>query len=664
MCDGRLMVRFSLPWILTIGDADLTGNYLISGGSETVLVIWQLDTGRQQLLPHLSATIESIVVSHNGSSYAIRLADNSAMVISTSELQPTFNVAGILLPSRSQVSSAARRHVKPLEKIEPKPINRRPAVTCSKAGPPTLLLAVPAALSSSVGIPPSMSASYLQTFDPKLGYQVSRQALTRTKITDANIGPDGHVIDEPNIVLLQVSHDGKWLATVEEWIPPFRDLQPLSISDQAALDSQISGTETCLKFWSWSDDSKIWELVTRIDSPHHSEDPWGHESSAILDLVSDPLRTGFVTIGQGGEVRIWRPKARSRGGVPVRGRRGDVLTNVECRQRILLPISTTHQHGNPVSRAAISADGSLLVIAQQRQPDSLLYTIDLQAGAVLSVRTDVFTDTPVNIGLLRQYLIILTPSQLLAWDLVDSCLHYALDLHASQINNPKRTPHPSYHLSISPHTSTFAVTLPEENGSRLAVFDATSSSRGPIFTTSVPLPLSALVPCNTPAGGFYAIDAAGSVHSLNRVLGASKADQTKAPDGPRTEQKPRTAGLENIFGKQGSTGQGAPDGNAPLKEATVSAKASKLGPANGVSGGGESEETGPDVFDAGVPDAEDDGLRAARQHDLAELFGNAGQPFGLPSMGSLFEGVARLVLGRDRRGELEEGVAGQAMVAG
>lgn len=194
---------------------------MISGGSETVLVIWQLDTGRKQLLPHLSATIESIVVSHDGSSYAIRLADNSTMIISTSELQPTFNVSGILLPSRSHVSSATHRHVKPPEKVEQKLIYRRPAVTSSEGGPSNVLLAVPAALPSSVGIPPSLSASYLQTFDPKLGYQISRQALTRTKITDLNTGPDGHVIDEPNVVLLQVSHDGNWLATVEEWIPPF-----------------------------------------------------------------------------------------------------------------------------------------------------------------------------------------------------------------------------------------------------------------------------------------------------------------------------------------------------------------------------------------------------------------------------------------------------------
>jgi NET1-associated nuclear protein 1 (U3 small nucleolar RNA-associated protein 17) len=41
----------------------LDGNYVISGGTETVLVLWQLDTGKHQFLPHMSATIQNVVVS-------------------------------------------------------------------------------------------------------------------------------------------------------------------------------------------------------------------------------------------------------------------------------------------------------------------------------------------------------------------------------------------------------------------------------------------------------------------------------------------------------------------------------------------------------------------------------------------------------------------------
>lgn len=39
----------------------LTGSYLLSGGSEKVLVKWRLGTTRKQCLPRLGATIKHIV---------------------------------------------------------------------------------------------------------------------------------------------------------------------------------------------------------------------------------------------------------------------------------------------------------------------------------------------------------------------------------------------------------------------------------------------------------------------------------------------------------------------------------------------------------------------------------------------------------------------------
>jgi NET1-associated nuclear protein 1 (U3 small nucleolar RNA-associated protein 17) len=68
---------------------------MISGGSENVLVIWQMDTGKKDFLPHLSGSVENIVVSPNGSSYVLHLDDNSAMIISTAEMKPTAYISGI-----------------------------------------------------------------------------------------------------------------------------------------------------------------------------------------------------------------------------------------------------------------------------------------------------------------------------------------------------------------------------------------------------------------------------------------------------------------------------------------------------------------------------------------------------------------------------------------
>ncbi|KAG7109001.1 U3 small nucleolar RNA-associated protein 17 like [Verticillium longisporum] len=64
------------------------GHYLVSGGSENTLVLWQVDTAITTYLPHLPGAIENIVVSPSGAQYAIHLDDNSSMVISTSEMKP------------------------------------------------------------------------------------------------------------------------------------------------------------------------------------------------------------------------------------------------------------------------------------------------------------------------------------------------------------------------------------------------------------------------------------------------------------------------------------------------------------------------------------------------------------------------------------------------
>ena len=119
-----------------------SGNYIISGGTETVLVLWQLDTGKQQFLPHLSATIQNVVVSPTGTSYAVQLSDNSTMVLSTAELKPTANVAGIqasVVQSRPQMESLVRRVKEPSWQT---PVLQRTPAAVNLSEPSRLILAV------------------------------------------------------------------------------------------------------------------------------------------------------------------------------------------------------------------------------------------------------------------------------------------------------------------------------------------------------------------------------------------------------------------------------------------------------------------------------------------------------------------------------------------
>ncbi|KAJ8611610.1 hypothetical protein MRB53_037834 [Persea americana] len=64
------------------------------------LVLWQLATGIKQFLPNLTANILRIVVNAAGDRYALCMADNSIMVLSTSERKPVANFSGLQLVER------------------------------------------------------------------------------------------------------------------------------------------------------------------------------------------------------------------------------------------------------------------------------------------------------------------------------------------------------------------------------------------------------------------------------------------------------------------------------------------------------------------------------------------------------------------------------------
>lgn len=208
----------------------LDGNYVISGGHETVMVIWQLDTGQQQFLPHLSAGIQHLAVSKTGSAYSVHLADNSVMVLSTSELQPVAYISGLILRKR-------RPNEKKAKKI--------PAVLHPKDAA-LIALAAPADHSDKVNF--STKATLLQTYNTRTQQQSQRQALVRNNITTLNVDPSGRPIQEPDVTHLRISHDGKWLATVDEWAPPECDMKSLYPEDYDLLSygrsfSEILGQE-------------------------------------------------------------------------------------------------------------------------------------------------------------------------------------------------------------------------------------------------------------------------------------------------------------------------------------------------------------------------------------------------------------------------------------
>ena len=593
------------------------GNYVISGGQENTLVLWQLETEQRQYLPHLGAAVENIVVSPFGSSYGVRLADNSAMILSTSELRPTFSVAGIQIPAIQQqrlplpfvhtVTAATQKKGAPQR-------SRVPACA-SFSGPGCLLLAVPpATISKQLSLTPP-NASYLQTFDVEAAHQVSRQALTRTKVTTLNMGPESNIIEEPNVTHVQTSFDGQWLASVDEWMPPRRDLEAFAFDQEKVFEEIAFREEVYLKFWSWNLDTKVWELISRIDNPHAS--PPGHhfDQGGVLDLVSDPSAAAFATVGEDCIVKMWKSAIRQRNGVEVKSKDGRSLKAWHCEHATHLEMSElTTENGVLGAKLAYSQDGSVLAASLQSSLTSPIYIIDTYSGEVKSLHTGIYAGPLLGLGIVHKYLVTLS-DELCVYDLVDDRLKYGIALSTHNLSRKKRFA--ESHLAVDVHDSIFAIAVPQTTeaglGSQVAIFDAADAV--PRFLTHVPSTVTALVPASG-RKGFYAIDSAAQVRtvlprqfipSVPMVLPEDKAAPTR--------------GLKDLFG----------GGQGMLTRGDVS-KDSGLTAAK---------------FDNVLQEAdmENDEAAVVSLDRLAEVF-DVGPAYALPPVTELFEQVAALYFGK------------------
>ncbi|KAI9785919.1 MAG: hypothetical protein M1839_008185 [Geoglossum umbratile] len=615
----------------------LDGNYILSGGSETVLVLWQLDTDKQQFLPHLSATVESIVVSPKGSSYAIRLADNSMMTLSTTELKPKASIAGIQARAWEPQRIPSEAKVKTIHSMEAERLTRSsdlPKVpsAINPSNPTQILLAVSSSQSSSLSSVPSRHSPYLQTFDFTTDHHISRQALARTNVTSLNVGPEANKIGEPNIELISVSVDGKWLASVDEWNPPKRDLRFMCLDNEDLVREQNRRREVYLKFWSWSDESKIWELVTRVDAPHFSS---GRDSSVgagrVTDMAADPSGPGFATIGMDGSVKLWRRRKRTRDGVVLKGKDSKELVNWGCYHvvRIGTQDGAADLYGEPahskneypaVPCLAYSADGSIVAASCPSalgQGHSVVHLIDTASGQTRHVRDGIQIGGIVAIGMAGPY-VILVGDALVVWEIVYDTLQYGIKLRLSDLSPRQKAT--MIHLAVDQINNTFAVAIPivepsrrqqkqhffEKAHSQLVIFDPAMPN--PLFATSVPNLVTALLPA-VGSKGYVVLDLAAEVRVVTAKGSSNFASEIT---GQEVQDGTRETAIEGGEEHDGDSDNSDDDENVQ----------SWLPPQT-------------------TADAHDDSPPVVRQEQLAEIF-DVGPSFALPAVNELFERVVGL----------------------
>ncbi|EME41312.1 hypothetical protein DOTSEDRAFT_90197 [Dothistroma septosporum NZE10] len=425
------------------------GHYLISGGKETVMVLWQLETGKMQHLPHLGSEVERIVVSPDGARYALQMGDNSIMVLSTAELKPVANFAGLQLPLVTE-NMTAQGILLP----------RTNAILHPK-DPHQLLLTVPSTQPKTVQ--DVATRPFLQAFDIRNSRHISRQALSRNNVTDFTTGPENTPVFPPDVALMAVSTDGKWLATVDEWVPPGTDLEHV-LAKTSGLDTaevielreeQERRREIYLKFWRWDDAQEIWTLSTRADSPHalssHADAAAG--PGRVLKLVSDPASNSFATIGEDSKIKIWQPTTRTRRGVPFREADGRDSIDYVCRRTIPLPVPSElpDRADSPMEGAedddkdeiledaclVYSQDGSMLACAQVSDNDDalpLVHFISPSTGDLVASKSGLVAAEQelLDFGFLDRYFISLSTGSVRVWNLIDDSHHFTIALSARE----------------------------------------------------------------------------------------------------------------------------------------------------------------------------------------------------------------------------------------
>lgn len=624
--------RFDPPSRIINFELTRTGNYIISGGSETTLVLWQVDTGHNQFLPHLSAAIVNIVVSPSGTSYAIHLADNSTMVLSTAELIPIANIAGIqahVVQSSLPLDSSVKRLN---ESVRAKPLVPRTPAVVNPANPSRLILAVGESQSLDPLSTSPFSTQYLQTFDIASNHNISRQALTRTNVTNLNISPNSLPVSEPVITHMQISHDGLWLATVDEWVPPKRDIASLGHGQSSVDHEQERRREVFLKFWQWQKSDETWALVNRIDAPHTATgDNCG--TGRVLGLATDASSLAFSTIGEDGVVLVWRPKTRKRDGVVVRGSNGEPSTTWSCQRRVSLgssELGTEHyistvrpEHGF----LSFSEDGSILAAAIDDCEDRVVHLLDPFTGLIRISRPIMYKGDLISMAFLGQYLITLS-DDLQVYDLVLDEIKYGVEISEIKKSLSLEQKAAMMHLVVDRTSGTFAVALPCRNDSflddktkdltllhaysEIAIFSPEDAE--PLYTQISQTLVTAIVPAIS-SPGFIVVDAAAEIMSLSPKATQTLISMSKPMVELRLDLRNEAAPSKSLRGLIDDPEEMELDEEEEAFETT----------------------DGPVVQDS----MDDDGPPVVSQQQLAKIF-DVGPAFALPPMEEMFYQVADL----------------------
>lgn len=196
----------------------IDGVYLLSGGLEGVLVVWQLETGKRNYLPRLGGQVVSITPSLHPSLFAIACMDNSIKLLNIGTMEVERTIQGIY-PSF------------PI----PKEMTMRPSI-----------VSVDPAEGRIVVAGHNLSLQFYDSASDKHVAEV--QVTARNYVTDSRDEAEG-----PSTCVTHVafSPDGSRMATVD-----------------VRLAEQSIGGGACLRFWDRQPGKLSFTVNTQIEEPY------------------------------------------------------------------------------------------------------------------------------------------------------------------------------------------------------------------------------------------------------------------------------------------------------------------------------------------------------------------------------------------------------------
>lgn len=276
------------------------GSYLLSGGWEKVLSFWQLSTNMQQFLPRLNGVIigcES-VADDKYYSLALQMTENTTnsdfqmLLLNAADLRSKVVINGPL----PVFASVVKDTVQPLSAVATKASTTLSNTNTSKRKQKKKLLkAKRQDFTTCASINPLTKQIYLPHMSAIQSYDFYRNEQTSYQYLASGINNSmGKVrfemnIQDPVIMDVQFTKDGKWMTTYEVEYPP---------------DDLLSSKDLVhnLKFWDREENSSDWNLRTKVVNPHGMGVP-------ITKILPAPFTVnhsqGFLTADNDAGLKFW-----------------------------------------------------------------------------------------------------------------------------------------------------------------------------------------------------------------------------------------------------------------------------------------------------------------------------------------------------------------------